>query len=228
MKNATLFTANEMKTFNKVSPLFAPYQMKIINRKTPASEVEIKKDANGCNYKSVKAGYVKALVMMVTGGAYVFEILNREHIKETREVIVHAKLSINTVNGVFISREQFGQHYLQKTVVENGNKKTYLFSDIGNGYKAAASDAFKKCASEFGFCWDVYNQERPEPVASTKTEHKDSEVINRLNEFLTKCVTSEDIERTYEGFIHAGGKETESTKVVLRTHLERVGVVFDE
>ena len=53
MRKANYFTEKELELFNAHKPLFDESQMKIINRKTPASEIEVKTDRNGFKYKTV-------------------------------------------------------------------------------------------------------------------------------------------------------------------------------
>jgi len=224
MRKANYFTTQELELYISQDGIFNESQMKIINRKTPESEIEIKKDESGFEYKSVKAAYVKALVNMVSGGNFSFEIKSREFIPSTREVLVEGRLTI-FVNGKTIIREQFGQHYLHTKTEQNkeGNKTLTKASDIGNGYKAAASDCFKKCASELGFCWDIYRQERadnkkeevPTPV------HGDVKKLERLVFFLSQSKDVDTIENIYENWLYTS-KETEESKAILKEHISRV------
>jgi len=218
------FTPNELKLFNSQDPIFNEIQMKIVNRRTPESEVEVKTDKSGFEYKTVKAAYIKALVALVSGGNYSFQIKSREFISSTREVLVEGRLTL-FVNGKQIIREQFGQHYLNfKTETVEGSAKTYTkASDIGNGYKAAASDAFKKCASEFGFCWDIYGQEHAEKKKEeiVVPQHGDVKKMERLNFFLKQCTSTEAIEHVYDNWLY-NSKETEDSKNLLKEHMTRV------
>lgn len=221
MRNANYFTKNELAMFNGHNPIFDGSQMKIVNRKTPDSEVEVKTDKSGFKYKSVKSAYIKALVTLVTGGNYCFEVISKEFVPATKETIVHGRLTI-WLNGMSIKREQFGQHYLQlKTDVTGNTTKTYP-SDMGNGYKAAASDAFKKCASEFGFCWDIYGQEHADKKKQEQPEmnHADKAKLQRLEHFLNEAPTVKDIEHTYNQFLE-DCEETEASKELLKKYLNK-------
>jgi hypothetical protein len=198
--------------------------MKFVNRKTPASEIEIKTDKDGHSYKSVKASYIKSLLMMVTGGNFTFEIKSREHISTSKEVIVEGRLVLN-VNGRSASREQFGQHYLTtRTRTANEGKTTISYvSDIGNGYKAAATDALKKCASEFGFCWDIYGQEKIEVKEEKLPEvsHAEQKILDRLEHFLKEAVNEEELETYYETFLQTA-EETPHSKALLKGYMNRI------
>ena len=222
MRKANYFTPSELALFNAQEPIFNEAQMKIINRKTPKSEIEVKTDKSGFTYKSIKAAYVKALVTLVTGGNFSFEVKSREFLQATREVLVEGRLTI-WIKGRSIVREQFGQHYLNTKIdTEGSGAKTYA-SDIGNGYKAAASDAFKKCASEFGFCWDIYGQEHADKKKEDVPEanHADKKKLERLEFFLSSSKVVEEIESTYNKYLETG-EETEASKVLLKKHYNRV------
>lgn len=217
-----LFSKKELELFNSQKPIFNSDQMKFINRKTPASEIEIKKDKDGFEYKSVKASYMKALVFMVTGGNFSFEIKSREYIAATKETLVEGRLTIN-VNGQTFSREQFGQHYINTKPEATGSKTANIPSDIGNSYKAAATNAFKKCLSEFGFCWDVFGQERAEKKIEEipELDHAEKKKLERLSHFLKQASSPEELDEIYSKYLETD-KETIHSKEVLATHLERL------
>lgn len=221
MRNANYFTAKELEMFESQNPIFNESQMKIINRKTPDSEIEMKTDKSGFKYKSVKAAYIKALVTLVTGGNYSFEVISREYIPATKEVLVHGRLTIWIKNRSVI-REQFGQHYLQLKTEVNGNTTKTFASEVGNGYKAAASDAFKKCASELGFCWDIYGQEHADQKKKEVPEmnHADKKKIERLDHFLNQAATVNEVENTYNKFLETAD-ETEASKELLKKYLNK-------
>lgn len=223
MRKGSYFNKTELELFNNQSPIFSKTQMKIINRVTPKSEIEIKTDKGRFEYKSVKAAYVKALIMLVSGGKYSFEIKSREFIPSTREVLVEAKLSIHVGSEDVFIREQFGQHYLNiKTDINGNTTKTYA-SDIGNGYKAAASDAFKKCASEFGFCWDIYGQEHAEnkKQESPPIDHAEIKKLERLEHFLLECKLTKEIEHVYNKYLETA-KETKTSLLLMKKHMNRI------
>ena len=111
MRKGNYFNKTELELFSKQNPVFCKEQMKIINRTTPKSEIEIKTDKGGFKYKSVKAAYIKALVMLVSGGNFDFEIKSREYIAITKETLVEGRLTMFTGSNS-VSRDQFGQHHL--------------------------------------------------------------------------------------------------------------------
>lgn len=220
MKSNTYFSKSEMALFESHNPIFNESQMKIINRKTPDSAIEIKTDKNGNKYKSVKADFVKAIVMLATGGRYDFHIISEDYIPIANEIRVKSRLTIFS-NSIPFIREQIGQHYLTLRTEIIGNISKLIPCDFGNAYKAAASDSFKKCASEFGFCWDIYGQDH----AETKTElpplnHAEKKKLERLEHFLKEALTADEIERVYNVFLETAS-ESEGSKLLLSTHLQR-------
>lgn len=209
MLNASYFTKTELEMFKSQSPIFNDVQMKFINRKTPYSEIEQKTDKSGFKHKSVKSGYVKALVTLVTGGNYSFEIKEQVFLSSAKEIRTTAKLTIYTALGSF-TREQ--------------NGKAECNIPEANAYKASASDAFKKCASEFGFCWDIYNQENAEPKKEEEPEldHAEKKKLERLEHFLSEATSPEQIQHNYNTHLKTS-KETEQSKALLKKHMERLG-----
>ena len=70
----------------------------------------------------------------------------------TGSIFVKGRLSVR-IGDEWVSKEQFGR----KEIAFLKNTQTPV--DLGNDIKAAATDAKKKCASEFGLFADVYSQE---------------------------------------------------------------------
>lgn len=224
MRKSSLFSKKELALFTSSTPIFNDDQMKFINKKTPASEIEVKTDKDGHPYKTVKASYVKALLMMVTGGNYNFVIKTSRLVKSTSEAVVEGCLTIN-LNGRSASRDQFGQHYLIKRTETSADEKekVKLVSDVGNGYKAAATDALKKCAAEFGFCWDIFSQERSDLKKKELPEvtHAEQKILDRLEHFLKNAANEEELEAHYEKFLEASD-ETANSKALFQGYMNRI------
>ena len=222
----SLLTKSEVEFLQSITiPEFSTEQINEIRKRTPESEIEVKTDKQGFKYKSVKAAYVKKRMIQIFGWNYSFEIKSREFIPSTKEVIVEGRLTvhINTLRKEnTIVREQFGQFYLNSRTNNTNNRTTTHAIDIGNGYKAAATDAFKKCASEFGICWDIYFQETSETKKEEVPEQdqKDIKKIERLTHFLEQCQKPAECESVYERFLETG-IETDDSKNILKVHIKR-------
>lgn len=212
------FTEEEISQFAN-DLILDEKQILLINEPTPESEIEYKEDEHGRKYKSVRAAYVKRRVNLIFGFNYVFKILDREHIKESNEVLVHGSLIVNGT-----SREQFGRHSLVPRNAKTQKSNTVIYSGLGNAFKSAATDAFKKCASEFGICWDVYDQELPEPEEIKNPHGLSQDEIKtheRLDYFLQIQKDKSGIDEIFEKW----EKENESipyTKDLLSKHLNRI------
>lgn len=109
-------------------------------------------------------------------------------------IVVEGALT-GRVNGKPITKEQFGGALIKyKTKMQGGQKvKTEQPLDIGNDFKAAATDALKKCAAEFGICRDIYysnefvearllTEEEVEAVKRAKREQLEAEQTRPLTD----------------------------------------------
>lgn len=204
MAKNNYFTKAELEIFSAQDPIFNEAQFKIINRKTPKSEIEENTDSSGNAYKSVTSAYVKALVTLVTGGNYNFEIKDQAFLSASKEIKTTARLTIVS-NG--------------KTFIREQNGKSECNIPTANAYKSSASDAFKKCASEFGFCWDIYSQESTDnKTGDPELDHAELKKLERLEHFLKGCKDGDEVEGTYETYL-ATAKETEASKALLEKYM---------
>lgn len=205
-----LFTKHQIEQM-KNTP-FSKGQIKLLSKPTPAKEIEIKEDENGVKYKSVKGSYMKRQLNLIFGFNYDFQIVGREFI--SGETLVHGRLTIHSGNKTII-KEQFGKHNVTYTKNVSGNRTTSSASNIGNAYKSAATDAFKKCASEIGLCWDIYSQEveepkKEEPEAQEATEQA-QKITERFEHFLKKATNRNELEDVIYNF-YSNSDETEIRK----------------
>lgn len=172
-----LFTDYQIEKMSGLA--FTKDQIKLLSKPTPAKEIEIKTDENDVKYKSVKGSYMKRQMNLIFGFNYNFQIIDREFI--AGETLVQGRLTIHSNNHTII-REQFGKCNVSFEKRTNGNRTTSSPSNIGNAYKAAATDAFKKCASEIGLCWDIYSQETKEPEKEEPEAREDTEQAQKITE----------------------------------------------
>lgn len=127
-------------------------QSGIIAQETPKAFIKSKPGRGGKRVSFVEGGYVISKLNEVFSPlGWEFEVV--EHGQTERknenssegEVWVRGKLTIvDHVNGYRVSKTQFGQHPIHKNV------------PIGDAFKAAGTDALKKCASLVGIALDVY------------------------------------------------------------------------
>lgn len=185
MQNDYFFSEQEFKDIQNSA--FTDEQLILLREPTPKSEIEIKKDDNQQEYKSVRGHYMKKRMNLIFGFNYDFEIKSKQYFRNSKETLVEGRLTIRSGSFVIV-KEQFGKH--------SNTQET------GNAYKSATTDAFKKCASEIGLCWDIYSQNQKEPVlVITKEEsHNAKKITERLEHFLKIQTSEEGIDEVVEQF----------------------------
>jgi len=136
-------------------------QMNILLGVTPNKCRYSRQGKGGGTWTYVKGVYVKKVLNMIFGWDWDFEVVNEkllgDHSKKGEFVIVLGKLKCRVWDEKRkMVREIVKMQYGRKEVkyLNNGG---YL--DIGNDFKAAATDALKKCANELGVASDVYQAE---------------------------------------------------------------------
>src|SRR5438045_1504042 len=115
----------------------------------------------------VEDGYVTERLNLVFGFNWDFDIVDKQILDD--EVIVEARLTVRTPSSQTIVKTQFGGAEIKRH--SSGSKSGRPLS-IADDYKAAASDALKKCASLLGIGLDLYGRDRPsdpEEVTSSKS-----------------------------------------------------------
>lgn len=134
------------------SPITTKQVLKIFQR-TPAQHVHSRPGKGGGTWEYVTSTYVKKVLNYVFGWLWSFEIMSEREIGG--QVVVRGRLTILNPKDktTLIVKEQYGRADIK--VTRNTNKAL----DIGNDYKAAASDALKKCAAELGIASDIYGRE---------------------------------------------------------------------
>jgi hypothetical protein len=119
-------------------------QQLVISAQTPEQFIKERKGRGNRVFRYVEGGYVVAKLNNVFGPLnWQFTLSDQ---KETdKEVFVKGTLTIKDhVQGFAISKEQYGQADRNEGV------------PVGDTYKAASTDALKKCATLFGIALDVY------------------------------------------------------------------------
>lgn len=135
-----------------VVPAFSSKQIARMMTETPQQHIgEIEK--GGRKFKYVSGGYMRRELDVLFGFDWDFEIISKE--RDGDDIVVQGKLTgriTDPKTGAVrqITKTQFGGAKVKYT------KKDGKPMDIGNDYKAAATDALKKCAAEFGICRDIY------------------------------------------------------------------------
>lgn len=128
-------------------PFFSETELAIVTRPTPKQHIEEKQDGNK-KVKYVTGSYVKAVLNELFDYNWQETIVQTSYFPAPNAcVVVHIRLTATTELGRVIHKEQFGGAYVEKS--------------LPFAYKAAATDALKKCASEIGLFSDVYTDDKP-------------------------------------------------------------------
>ncbi len=146
-----------------------PSQIQTLQQRTPEMYIKERPIRGGKTARYIEVGYVIAQLNLVFGAPnWEFEILEEK--LETRgekgkqEVWCKGKLTvIDHKNDYRVSKTQYGQH------------PVYAEVPLGDAFKAAGSDALKKCATMFGIGLDVYWGQLDELGAGQKKTRGDKE-----------------------------------------------------
>jgi len=142
-------------------------QLKLILKSTPKQYVKTRPAKGGGEWRYVTGGYIKKCLNLMFGWDWDFEIVDEKIM--SNQVIVKGRLTCRA-NGKQIIKMQFGH----KEIVCKKNTNDPL--DIGNDFKAAATDALKKCAAEIGIAADIYNSDDFREVNVDATEIHESDL----------------------------------------------------
>lgn|SRR3990167_2463598 len=127
-----------------------------IIQKTPPQFVLKRKGKGGMTFDYVPGSYFKKVLNFTFGWNWDFKITKQEIIGEVGEswaqVVTLGSLTVKDDQGHTITKEDNGKadiKYLRGT-------KTPM--DIGNDFKASATDCLKRCGAQLGIASDVYGR----------------------------------------------------------------------
>ena len=147
MKEVIKVTKEELSKVD--SPLLNTNQLSFILKRTPKKYIRQRPAKGGGTWDYVSGAYVKKVLNLTFGWDWDFEVVKFDYLEEAKQVVVLGRLTVRT-NGRAVVKMQFGR----KDVICKKGTNTPL--DIGNDFKAATTDALKKCANELGIAEDVY------------------------------------------------------------------------
>ena len=181
----------EVNKLTKIESVLNARQIQRFFDRTPASKIYTRPAKGGGMWKYVKASYVVDVLNSLFGHNWSFRVLTPmkdafEIAQQTGTLVVQVELTC-TVEGEPIIKQQFGRADVK--FIKASQKPL----DIGNDFKAAASDGLKKCASTFGLFRDVYAPDdfldltvvdEPKPTDADRLAAAREEVRKKLNEQL--------------------------------------------
>lgn len=168
-------------------------QLQFLFKRTPQHHVKQRDAKGGGKWNYVSGGYVQKVLNLMFGWNWDFVINKSEHFLEPiNQVIVHGSLIVRIeIEGkvVTLTKSQIGNkdiafmnEYANDESGKRVKKKTNKPLDLGNDYKAAATDCLKKCASQIGIAADVYNKEDFKEVSLTSNEEETPPVENETTD----------------------------------------------
>lgn len=139
-------------------PIFNELQLQAIFLPTPNKFVKTRKGRGGKTFNYVEGKYVRNRLNQIFGWNWSFNVVDK--FREGDEVVVQGRLVILNKKGEpIIVKEDFGCSEIQYLNDKQTKQKTDKPVSIGNDYKAATTDALKRCAVQIGIASDVYGDE---------------------------------------------------------------------
>lgn len=163
-------------------------QLALLLKRTPSAYVRQRPAKGGGTWDYVSGGYVRKVLNLMFGWDWDFKVLSEQIIGQ--QVVVKGELTCRA-NGRAIVKHQFG---CKDIICRKGTTDAL---NIGNDFKAAATDALKKCAAEIGIAADIYNKEDFREInvdTSTIDQTNDRKERARLDKFITEATTREQLE----------------------------------
>lgn len=186
-----------------------PRQTSIVQQETPKALIKEKPGRGGKKVQYVEGGYViSKLNEAFSPLGWEFDIVEqgtterKNESKAEGEVWVRGKLTIiDHVKGFRVFKTQYGQHPIHEKV------------PIGDAYKAAGTDALKKCASLLGIALDVYwgtldkNEDAPPPKMTPEETFERAKMMIASTRDVGGLVVYADKLKTSKTFNEAQRKE---------------------
>lgn len=144
----------------------------VLTRPTPKDKIEQRDGMGKTKLNYVPGSYVIQTVIEATENTYDFEILSSQIISAEPKAVTYYDKSINRKvakldkDGLPLYENQapYVVVHARMTIPGLGSRDQYGVAELLGGtteqaqaFKGAATDAFKKCASEFGVALDLYD-----------------------------------------------------------------------
>lgn len=173
---------DEIQTYPVSESSFAinPRKADLINQETPVEVLKKRAGRGGREFVYVETNWVIKRLNEIFGYGWDFEILEETPIElaiKLQQIVVKGRLTIKDMYGRTASKTQFGSSEVK--FIKGAPRTINNVIDIADDYKAAGSDALKKCASYFGIALDVYSGEySPEDLEVNQPEQNVNKVEN--------------------------------------------------
>lgn len=148
-------------------------QVQHLLKKTPKAYIRQRPAKGGGTWDYVTGGYVRKVLNLMFGFDWDFEIVSEQLYIDAKQVVVKGRLTARVKDRTIV-KMQFGcKDVMFKNEWIDG-KKTQSKEplNLGNDFKAATTDALKKCAAEIGVAADIYNKEEFKEVKVVSTDEQ--------------------------------------------------------
>jgi hypothetical protein len=167
-------------------------QLALLMKRTPDKFVRTRPAKGGGSWTYVSGGYIRKVLNLMFGWDWDFEVLSE--IERGNQVIVKGKLTCR-VNGRAIVKTQFG---CKEIMYKRGTQDPL---NLGNDYKAAATDALKKCAADIGIASDIYGKDEFREISvnteSAEETHNNKEK-QRVEKHILQCTNEDELLQVYD------------------------------
>ena len=167
-------------------------QLALLMKRTPDKFVRSRPAKGGGTWTYVSGGYIRKVLNLMFGWDWDFEVLSE--IVQANQVIVKGKLTCR-VNGKAIVKTQFG---CKEIMYKRGTQDPL---NLGNDYKAAATDALKKCAADIGIASDIYGKDEFREIAintESAEETHNSKEKQRVEKHILQASTEDELVQVYD------------------------------
>jgi hypothetical protein len=161
-------------------------------KRTPDKFVRTRPAKGGGAWTYVSGGYIRKVLNLMFGWDWDFEVLSE--IERGNQVIVKGKLTCR-VNGRAIVKTQFG---CKEIMYKRGTQDPL---NLGNDYKAAATDALKKCAADIGIASDIYGKDEFREISvntESAEETHNAKEKERVTKHILKSTTEDELLQVYD------------------------------
>lgn len=136
---------------------FTDKQLNMLMAPTPSKFIHNRPIPGGGTADFVSGHYVMNVLNYVTAFQWNFEVLDEKI--AFGQIIVRGQLSYPKKDGTMIIKTQYGRANIKYPKGVTWQSQNAAPLDYGNDFKAATTDALKKCASLAGVAWDIYGSE---------------------------------------------------------------------
>lgn len=168
----------DISQVTRTTSLLNQNQIQKIWNSTPARFKYTRPAKGGGTWTYIKASYVRKVLDSVFGFNWSFDVETTlaeafEVAKLSNSIVVKATLRGRVKSDgewVELSKTQFGRAEVKWQVELDEYTGAPMPLDLGNDFKAATSDALKKCASLFGIGADVYEASEFQEIEITGSQ----------------------------------------------------------